>query len=377
MKAGSKILFVASTFKHIRAFHRPYISMLKNQGHLVDAAANDIHIEVTETDQNFDLPINRSPFSKSNINAILELRKLIRQNAYDLIHCHTAMGSVVARIATLTLKNRPKVIYTAHGFHFFKGGPIRNWLLYFPMEWLLSFSTNTLVVINQEDFSLAKRWFHSKRIFKINGIGVESSKFIAVDIQEKSRLRNLNNIPENAFVLIYAAEYIPRKNHNFIINAALELKNHIPELLILFAGRGSLFEETQLQINNLKLEKTICQLGFVQNIENYYALADLGISASRQEGLGLNLIEEMFCGLPVVASQDRGHKEIVVNDHNGYLYEQNNLKDFISKVLFLYQNPKKVTEFSQNALASVEKFNITSSLLEMNKIYQTTQKKSI
>jgi glycosyltransferase EpsD len=118
-------------------------------------------------------------------------------------------------------------------------------------------------------------------------------------------------------------------------------------------------------------------LGFVQNIENYYALADLGISASRQEGLGLNLIEEMFCGLPVVASQDRGHKEIVVNDHNGYLYEQNNLKDFISKVLFLYQNPKKVTEFSQNALASVEKFNITSSLLEMNKIYQTTQKKSI
>jgi glycosyltransferase EpsD len=120
------------------------------------------------------------------------------------------------------------------------------------------------------------------------------------------------------------------------------------------------------------LEKTIIQLGFVQNIENYFALADLGISASRQEGLGLNLIEEMFCGLPVVASQDRGHKEIVVNDYNGYLFEQNNLNDFISKVSFLYHNPLMVSKFSQNAIASVEKFKIASSLFEMNNIYQST-----
>jgi glycosyltransferase EpsD len=372
MTAGSKILFVASTFKHIRAFHRPYISMLKNQGHLVDAAANDIHIEVSETDQNYNLTINRSPFSKSNLKAIIELRKLIRQNAYDLVHCHTAMGSVVARIAALTLKNRPKVIYTAHGFHFFKGGPLRNWLLYFPIEWVLSFWTDTLVVINKEDHTLANRWFHAKRTYKIDGIGVESKKFLAVDIHEKNRLRNLNNIPEDAFVLIYAAEYIPRKNHNFILKAALELKNLIPELLILFAGRGSLLEETKYQIQNFQLEKTIIQLGFVQNIENYFALADLGISASRQEGLGLNLIEEMFCGLPVVASQDRGHKEIVVNDYNGYLFEQNNLNDFISKVSFLYHNPLMVSKFSQNAIASVEKFKIASSLFEMNNIYQST-----
>lgn len=369
MQQESKILFVASTFKHIRAFHVPYISMLKNQGHCVDAAANDIHIEVNETDNNYNLPINRSPFSLSNFKAIIELRMLLKQKNYNIIHCHTAMGAVVARVAAITIKNRPKIIYTAHGFHFFKGGPILSWLIYFPMEWVLSFCTDALVTINKEDFNLAKRFLFMKEVHKIDGVGVQAGRFKIISENVKMELRREFNIPCEAFVLIYAAEYIPRKNHYFVIRAAQKLKDEIPNLLILFAGRGAMSEEVKNRISKLGLDNVVRQLGFVNNIETYYSISDVGISSSRQEGLGLNLIEEMFCGLPIVATQDRGHREIIEHGKNGYLYAQDNVSDFVSLIVNLYKKREVRQIISDNALKSSEKFNLSKSLESMKRIY--------
>jgi glycosyltransferase EpsD len=369
MQKTSKILFVASTFKHLKAFHTPYIELLKNHGHKVDAAANDIHIQLNETDSNYHLPINRSPFSLANLKAIIQLRQLLKKEQYNLIHCHTAMGSVVARVAALTIRNRPKIIYTAHGFHFFKGGPKRNWLIYFPVEWILSFYTDALVTINQEDFDLSKRRLFMKQVYKINGVGVNTERFKRITADVKIELRNRFNFSNEAFVLIYAAEYISRKNHHFVIRAAQKLKEEIPNLLVLFAGRGALLEEIKKSIENSELENIVIQLGFVNNIETYYAISDIGISASRQEGLGLNLIEEMFCGLPVVASHDRGHREIIEHGKNGYLYAQDNVSDFVSLIVNLNRQKEERKIISENALESADKFKLSESLKSMEKVY--------
>ena len=150
-----KILFVASIHKHFLAFHLPYINWLKDNGCIVHVAANGTD-KVPNVDKQWNVCIERNPFSLNNIKAVNCLKKIIEENSYDLVHCHTAMGAVVARLAARENRNRgiTKVLYTAHGFHFFKGSPKRYWLMYYPMEKFLLKYTDGIITINNEDYNL-------------------------------------------------------------------------------------------------------------------------------------------------------------------------------------------------------------------------------
>jgi len=146
-----KVLFVANIHKHFKAFHLPYIQLLKELGYEVHVCANDGTTEIYQADKQFNLPINRSPFSLSNIYATRQLKKIIAQEQYQLIHCHTAMGSVVARIAARVFrKGCVKVLYTVHGFHFYKGSPGHYWWMYYPMEKYLSRFTDAIITIDRK-----------------------------------------------------------------------------------------------------------------------------------------------------------------------------------------------------------------------------------
>lgn len=362
------VLFVASTFKHIKAFHIPYITMLCNQGHIVDAAANDVHIDVPQTNKNYNLPINRSPFSYSNLSAISALRKLIRINKYDLIHCHTAMGSVVTRLACLFLKNRPKVIYTAHGFHFFKGGPLKNWLLYFPMEWILSFCTDSLIVLNEEDYVIAKKWFHIKALVKIDGIGLDVKKIESVDLG-KNEIRKKNNFSEEDFLILYIAEFISRKNHEWFISKAVEFLSSNPEIKILFAGRGELREKLEGIIHEKGLTKQVVFLGFRNDIGEVIKMSDIGISLSKQEGLPMNIIELMYSGLPIVATKIRGHIDLIQSGHNGFLFDLKDEKKFFESIQLLKNNLELRNNFSANAQVIAKKYVLSHTISQMQIIY--------
>ncbi len=367
-----KVLFVANIAKHIIRFHLPYLKWFKENGYETHVAACGIE-NIPFCDVQHNIPIVRSPFSFNNIDAHKQLKEIIDANEFELVHGHTPMGGVLARTASIKARRKgTKVLYTAHGFHFYKGSSVKNWLMYFTTEKIISFFTDAIITINKEDFDVLHKYkFNCKFKYLIPGIGIDIQKLNCSINFDKNDFRIKNNLNEKDFVLIYLAEFIERKNHKFIIYATHELKVLIPDLKILFAGRGVLQESIEKLINQENLNETIKVLGFRTDIGDLISLSDVGISSSKQEGLGLNLAEEMFCGLPVVASEDRGHKEMVIHGFNGFMFKQNNTKEFVKYILYLYNNTEKRIEMGVSACNSVQKFNLENSIAAMSKIYKS------
>ena len=214
-----KILFVANVAKeHILKFHTPTLKMLQSQGYLVDVACSG-NEQIPYCRKQFNMKYKRNPISINTIFGIKQLREIIKKENYDLISCHTPTGGVVARLSCLGLKIKPIVMYTAHGFHFFKGASLVNWLVFFPIEWLLSYCTDYLVVINKEDYNNAIKYhFGMKHIYLINGLGVDINRFKKkISDDEKFNLCNQLNIKKENIVLIYVAEVIKNKNQVILL----------------------------------------------------------------------------------------------------------------------------------------------------------------
>lgn len=365
-----KILFTASIPLHFKAFHLPYLEWFQQQGYETHVACNGYE-ELPFVDKLWDIPFERSPFSLGNISAYKELKKIIDGEGYVLINCHTPMASVLTRLASVEARKKGmKLLYTAHGFHFFKGASWLNWTLFYPIERVLSKYTDAIICINSEDFNLIERKGYQKcEYFLIPGIGVSNNKFFKVTTEEKLSLRLKNKFNNNDFLLIYAAEFINRKNHQFILETVKRNKEAFKGVKILFAGKGVLEDKLKDFVTKNSLQEHVVFLGFRKDIDEMYKMADIGISSSKQEGLGLNLVEEMMCGLPVVATIDRGHKEVVDYNVNGFLFNQNNHSQFLNFILELKNDKAKLEQFSENAMLKAEKFETKNSLKIMSNIY--------
>ena len=202
-----KILFTATVDSHILNFHIPYLKWFKEQGYEVHVASRG-NADIPYVDKKHNIPFERSPFRLSNIKAYLQLKDVIDRNNYKLIHCHTPMGSVLTRLAAKNArKSGTKVLYTAHGFHFFEGAPLKNWLLYYPVEKWLSRYTDCLITINDEDYECAiRKKFKSGTIKKVNGVGIDLNKFTPQTYKKKKELRKIYGYSEKDFILIYVAE---------------------------------------------------------------------------------------------------------------------------------------------------------------------------
>jgi glycosyltransferase EpsD len=367
-----KILFVANIHKHFRAFHIPYIEYLKSKGYDVHVAANDPDTKVPEADKQYNLPINRNPFSKNNFKAIKQLKEIIATEKYSLIHCHTAMGSVVARIAAKQFRKKGllKVIYTAHGFHFYKGSPKLYWLIYYPIEKHLSRYTDGLITINEEDYNLAiSHKFKAKHVFKTSGVGINADKFSNLSLEGSDAIRKKNGYANDTFLIIYIAEFITRKNHKFILETIPLLNETLNNFKFIFAGRGILKEEMEEMVTNQGLSDNVDFLGFRKDIGELIIMSDVGVSVSRQEGLPMNVGEIMFAKKPVVATKIRGHIDLINHGENGFLFNFGNHHEFVNQIIELNRNKALCKAMSVNAKIEAEKLELNSCLEEMSIIY--------
>jgi glycosyltransferase EpsD len=340
----------------------------KCQLHL--AIENRGNIKIPYADKVFYIKFARKLFSLDNISSYFKLKDVIDKNEYDLIHCHTPVAGALTRIAAK--KSRKKgtvVLYTVHGFHFYKGAPLKYWLFYYPIEYFLSAFTDGIITINKEDYSYIRNKMFHKYSFYINGIGFDSNKFKTLSLTEKSLLRKKYGYRDNDFILIYIAEFIPRKNHQFVIESLPGIIKIIPELKIIFAGDGILLEKMKSLSKKLHVGEHIDFVGFRTDANNYAAIADVGISSSRHEGLGLGIAEEMQCSLPIIVSEDKGHREMISHGVNGFLYAQGDKSSFVDHILTLYNDPRLRFKFGKNSLSRAQKFSIDKSLSSMNTIY--------
>ena len=372
MSQPKKILFVANVHWFYLHFLLPYIQWLTQMGHEVHVVAGSNEIVPFATRQ-YNIPIQRTPFSWKNVKAYLELKKIIHENNYDLIHCHTPLGGVIARLAARSFRKNIglKVLYTAHGFYFYKGAPILYWLLYYPVEKYLSRYTDGLITINEEDFNNTRRFgFKCREIFQIPGIGVNTVKFRSVSSEVKSQIRMEKGYSENAFILIYAAEFIHRKNHRLIIDAIPQLIVQIPGLKVIFAGAGELNNELEFYTKKKGLLKIIDFVGYRNDMEKWMGMADVVISSCRMEGLPMNVAEAMFCGLPVVVTKIRGHVDLVTNGVNGLLFEEGDGEAFARHILDLYRSKELREKLGNKAKETVQPFGIENVKNYMNKYYK-------
>lgn len=372
-----KILFVATVVKtHIMAFHVPYLKWFKKKGYEVHVCArndyeNKEDCNIPCCDEYFDLPFERQPFSKSNISAYKKLKNIIRSNNYDMIHCHTPMGGTLTRLAARKVReNGTRIIYTAHGFHFFKGAPMKNWLLYYPVEKYLANYTDCLITINEEDYKIAiENNFGAQSIKLINGVGVNLNRFKPQTIDMKRKLRHKYGFHESDFILIYAGELSYRKHQDLLINVVGILKKNIPNIRLLLAGTGELQDQYKKQADICGTANNIQFLGFRKDIAELMMLSDIAVSSSRHEGLPVNVMEAMAVGLPLVVTDCRGNRDLVVNNENGFVVEIGDVGDFAIKIKELYESKKLQKKYGERNIELIRSYSIDNIINEMGKLY--------
>lgn len=333
-----KILYCATVRSHIGQFHVPVIQALKAAGHEVHGAYHDNSddkpgLDLSMLDKVFEVPFERSPYSPQNIKACKILKKIIDEEHYDIIHCHTPVGGVMTRIAARDARKRgTKVFYTAHGFHFYKGAPKKYWAMFYPVEKLLAKDTDVLITINDEDYELARKHFKAGKVVKVNGVGVDLSKFHVATEEEKRAAREALGIKPEQFVMLCAADLSYRKNQPMIFRAMARIKDECPNMLALMPGQPILKEEYEKLCNQLGISDMVQLMGYRRDIDMLLAACDCVISSSRQEGLPMNLIEAAASGRYIIATDVRGNADVVRQSGFGTLVKLNDDKSMAREI---------------------------------------------
>lgn len=368
-----KILYV-TTISNTITFFTDHIIMLLNQGHKVDLACNIIKPINPQLLQRgcrvFDIEFQRSPLKIDNLVAFRKIKRLVLNEGYDLIHVHTPVASFLTRLACRNIPNI-SVLYTAHGFHFFKGAPLKNWLLYYPAERLAARWTDAIITINKEDYNIANKMKlrKPKSIYKVHGVGIDLCKFSSPTLEEKTKLRIEYRFNNDDFILFYAAELNYNKHQDLLINVINLLKVKIPNIKLLLAGNGISRGQYEEQTKKLGLQANVKFLGFRKDIPALLKISDIAVASSRREGLPVNVIEAMAVGLPLVITNCRGQRDLVSNGQNGYLVDINDIKGFAHAIIKLYQSQETRQKFGKKNIEHSKKYSLDKVVKEMEDIY--------
>ena len=344
----------------------------KEQGWEIHVAASG-EIELPYVDVKYNIPIQRSPLHKQNLAAYKRLKEIIDHNHYKMIDCHTPMGGMLARLAARDARKAgTKVIYTAHGFHFCKGAPLMNWILYYPIEKMMAHYTDCLITINNEDYAIGLKRFKAKQIEHVHGVGINPGLFMPVSESEKEERKKSFGYQPDDFLLFYAAEFNKNKNQQMLLQSLALIKEEVPHAKLLLAGEGPLLETCKHLASTLGISNMVNFLGFRNDIHEIVPMCDVAVASSLREGLPVNMMEAMACGLPVIATNNRGHKELVQNDKNGWLIENKDVLAFSNKMKYLAQNIEIKKILGGNGRKIIQKkFTIDQTLAEKKKIYQS------
>lgn len=367
-----KVLLVATVVKiHVNVFHIPCLKMFQEQGwETWGCSRNDYdnpkECVIPYCDHYVDIPFERNPLKPGNVKAYRMLRQIIEKEQFDLIYCHTPVGAMLARLAGISARKKgTKVIYMAHGFHFYSGAPLLNWMLYYPVEKFLSRFTDGLITINQEDFQRAQK-FHAGKTVLIPGVGIDLDKFQKKE-PTRQEIRNKLGIPESKIILMSVGELTKRKNHMVMIEALARLKEY--DILYVICGDGPLKAQLRAKAEELGVRDRLKLLGFRKDIAELHKAADIFVFPSLQEGLPVALMEAMASGLPIVASKIRGNEDLISNNQGGYLVNPTDSEQVAKAIEKMIQNPKKREKMEKRNLEIITKYGQETVLQKMDEFF--------
>lgn len=367
-----KVLLVATVVKiHVNVFHIPCLKMFQEQGwETWVCSRNDFDnpkdCVIPHCDHYIDIPFERNPLKPGNVKAYRMLRKIVEKEQFDLIYCHTPVGAMLARLAGISARKKgTKVIYMAHGFHFYNGAPLLNWMIYYPAEKFLSRFTDGLITINQEDYRRAQK-FHAGKTILIPGVGIDLDKFQKKE-PTRQEIRNKLGIPERKIILMSVGELTKRKNHMAVIEALACLKEY--DILYVVCGDGPMKARLRARAEELGIRDRVKLLGFRKDIAELHKMADIFVFPSLQEGLPVALMEAMASGLPIVASRIRGNEDLIQNNRGGYLVKAQDSEQLAEAISKMIKNPEQRDKMEKRNLEIIKHYGQDAVLQKMKEFF--------
>ncbi len=330
-----KILVVASTMVHIKNFHMPYIEKFKSMGHEVKTLANG-------RDADFDIPFKKRALCLKNLFLTLKIKKILKKEQFDVIYLHTTLGAFYTRLALKGIKNRPYVINTVHGYLFSKNEGGLKKRAYLKCEKIVKNQTDDIVVMNDEDYKIAtENSLCQNKVYKINGMGITLKN------------KELTRSNDEMLNLTFVGEISKRKNQAMLVKALA----HIPKAMLTLVGDGKERAKAEALAKKLQVEDRLVITGFTKNVALYLSKTDIYVSASKIEGLPFNIMEAMGQGLPIVASNIKGHSDLLPQSS---LFERDSIKSLVDTI-----NGTKIEQKSYD----IEKYKLENVLDDNMKIY--------
>lgn len=370
-----KALIVTALAGFVRSFLTHDIELLQEMGFEVYCAANKYHPGAENIDEYFveknikflqvDFSSNK-PISIETLKAYKQLKKIVKEQKFEFVHCHTPIAGVVTRVICKKYRKKGmKVVYTTHGFYFHKNSSTKSWLFFYTIEKLMSKITDAIITINNEDFCNAKR-MECPNVYKINGVGVDIDKFKNIILNREQYRRSIG-VNNDEIMVLSVGELSKRKNQKVVLQALGIIKN--PKIVFVHCGNAMNKEATTEEIKKIAKENKVRTifLGLRQDIPQICHCADIGTISSTREGLGLAGIEMLASGLPIVASNVHGIVDYVIEGKNGYLANPYNPSEFAEKIKKIIEEKKIKKEIVKN---TVEKFDKKISFKQMKKIYK-------
>ena len=363
-----KILFGASVYNHLSTFHKPFMESFQKQGYEVHAIGGNsmgrkeemVEMGVICHDVEFD----RFPFSKKNLSALRSLNRLFDQHYFDLVHVHTPTAAFLIRYAALKHK-QGKILYTAHGFHFYKGAPFVNWLIYYPLERLAARWTDMLITINHEDYTRALKMGTSVRY--VHGVGVEPAD-MKMTVEARQSLKRSLELSESAVVISYVAEINQNKNHAFLLKNWKQIKEKSPHAVLLLIGEGDRKAELEQFIVEEQLVD-IKVLGYRNDVHQLLRITDIVSLLSYREGLPKSIMEAMAASIPCVVADTRGLRDLISNDRSGYVVSHGDDQVLVDSFVALLNDTEQRLKMGVAAYQDVEPYRLENVLQEYISVY--------
>lgn len=315
----------------------------------------------------YQIDFSRKPYHPQNYMAYKQLLEIAKRENFDVIHSNTPIGGIVGRLIGKKCRTNT-VIYQAHGFHFYKGAPLINWLIYYPIEKWMAHYTDALITINQEDYERATKKFHLRdngKVYYVPGVGIEVENYRKADVEKEELRLSIGVLPDD-IMIISVGDLIKRKNYNTAIESIAKVNN--PKIKYIICGTGPEKDDLHRQVVSLGILKQVIFLGYRSDIKELLKEADIFLFTTLQEGLPRSMMEAMASGLPCIVSKIRGNVDLIDNE-GGYLCDPNNSEEFYHALISLINNKETRIKMGEYNAKKIREFDLSNVQKILTKIY--------